>query len=351
LPVFPFNKAFGIARSVKAFLNRKRIESKKQELSQIRNELRAAKGRTERQEHKKRKKSKKQEIFRLKNELRGPGERVEDALAGQTTSQVVGEAETGALPDFVIIGAKKCGTTSLYRLLTQHPHVERAALKEPHYFLTHFDEGIEWYRRCFPPPRWKDGRRSITGEATPGYLYHPLVPERMAKVVPQAHLIALLRNPVDRAYSDYQQVARKGQEPRTFEEAVEEAMEVEKTHPLPQEDETSEYPQRASFDDALYYEYLSRGIYVDQLLPWSRFFDDEQMLVLKSEDFFERELDTLKVVLDFLGLPDWEPEAWEIRKKGKYEQKMDPVTRKRLEDYFGPHNRRLYEYLGVDFGW
>ena len=80
-------------------------------------------------------------------------------------------------------------------------------------------------------------------------------------------------------------------------------------------------------------------------------FREEQILVLKSEDFFERPKETLKVVLNFLGLPDWEPEAWEIRKKGRYERGMDPATRRRLEEYFEPHNRRLYEFLGRDLGW
>jgi len=74
------------------------------------------------------------------------------------------------------------------------------------------------------------------------------------------------------------------------------------------------------------------------------------MLVLKSEDFFERELDTLKLVLDFLDLPDWQPEVVEVRGEGHYEQEMDPATRRWLEEYFDPYNRRLYEYLGVDLG-
>ena len=78
------------------------------------------------------------------------------------------------------------------------------------------------------------------------------------------------------------------------------------------------------------------------------------MLVLKSEDFFERTLDTMQLVLDFLDLPDWEPGALEKtftdRNEGHYKE-MDPVTRQRLEEFFEPHNQRLYEYLGVDFGW
>ena len=178
---------------------------------------------------------------------------------------------------------------------------------------------------------------------------HRRAPKRMAKVIPQARLIALLRNPVDRAYSDFQQVVSKGRETRTFDEAIG----AEKLRPLDKERNTSEHEGRISLDDNS--EYLTRSIYVDQLVRWSRFFGDEQMLVLKSEDFFERPADTLKLVLDFLNLPEWEPQAREVnpdkRNKGGYEQKMNPATRRRLEEYFEPHNRRLYEYLGVDFGW
>jgi len=106
--------------------------------------------------------------------------------------------------------------------------------------------------------------------------------------------------------------------------------------------------------------YLSRGVYVDQLVRWAEHFDEEQTLVLKSEDFFGSPVDTLKVVLGFLGLPEWEPEPSEPRGKnsderkkfkGKYKREMDPETRRRLEEYFEPHNQRLYDHLGVDFGW
>ena len=148
----------------------------------------------------------------------------------------------------------------------------------------------------------------------------------MAKIVPKTQLIALLRNPIDRAYSHYQMQVKRGTEPRSFEEAIEQ--------------------QHSS--------YVSRGIYVDQLLRWFEFFGKEQMLILKSEDFFERPVETLKVVLTFLDLPDWQPEASELQQRrhsGTYSQKMDPATRRRLEAYFEPYNQRLYEYLDVDFGW
>jgi Sulfotransferase domain len=298
---------------------RKKLRSKRQELSQIVKELHVAKRGaeiSEQIEQVKRTKKKKQEIFRLRNEI--------------SAAKLGAKGELGALPDFIVIGAAKCGTTFFYHLLTKHPQVEPAAFKELQYFNLLFQEGTEWYRQCFPSPKLKNGRRTITGEGTPGYLFHPQVPERMIEVVPRARLIALLRNPVDRTYSAYHHRARNRQLPRTFEETVEAAFDA---------------PDRG---------FLSQSIYVDHLLRWSEFFPGEQMLVLKSEDFFEHPRETLKLVLDFLDLPDWGPEASELRdrvNKGGYKQRMDPAIRRRLEEFFEPHNRRLYEYLGMDFGW
>jgi hypothetical protein len=356
LPVFRFDKVLDIARGVKAFLDpeggiargaaagarrrasehKKMLKSErrtaKQELSQARKDLHTAKGKGEKDgaqrfEQMKRARKKRQELLQLKSELQAAKERgPEGVLDGSMAPRVAGESEMGALPDFVIIGPGRSGTTFLYRLLSQHPLVEPAAKKEIHFFDLLFEEGAKWYRRWFPAPRLKDGRKTITGEATPAYIFHPDVPERMAKVIPRARLIALLRNPVDKIYSAYQRQVSKGRESRTFEEVIE-----------------------ADLDDGSV-GLLLTGIYVDHLVRWSEFLSEEQLLVLKSEDLFERPRQTLKVVLEFLGLPDWEPEAWQSGKNHRYEE-MDPATRKRLEEYFEPHNRRLYDYLGVDFGW
>jgi Sulfotransferase domain len=366
-----FDKALGIARRAKAFLkrsrgdvargdaaanaerreersrNRKRarqltsehkkrlrseIRSKKRELKRIRQEgFDGVENRAARIERKRGKKTAQQEIFELERELRFAKERT------------AGEPLTGALPDFVVIGTAKGGTSYFYHLLTQHPYVEPAAAKELHFFGSHFDEGVEWYRRCFPASRWKEGRKTITGEATP-YLGNPNVPERMARVIPRARLIALLRNPVDRAYSMYHHRVRHGWETRTFEEAIE----AEEARMLEARRDESAIRDEGS-------SYLRRGVYVDQLLRWTKFFSDDQMLILKSEDFFERPQNTLRLALEFLGLPNWEFEASEVvpkkRNKGSYEDQMNPATRRRLEEYFEPHNRRLYDFLGVDFGW
>ncbi len=346
MPIFRLSKAFGVGRHAKVFFYLQGgftrgvvpdLEHQGEQAEKLRKVL------TRNKEQTRKLRQRRLEISQLKNELRAVKERAESAQSDLPAPQA-----TGALPDFVIVGAQKGGTTSLYHLLTQHPHVERAPVKEVHFFdrPERFEKGIEWYRRCFPPPRWKEGRRTITGEATPYYLFDPHAAERMAEVIPQARLIALLRNPVDRAYSHYFMQRRHGQETGSFEEAVEaEIARLADGEKEPSEHERGSGVSQGSSD------LLARGIYVDQLLRWSRFFDDEQMLVLKSEDLFERPAHTLRVVLDFLELPQWEPPAWEVRNKGDYEQKMDPEVRRWLEEYFEGHNRRLYEYLGVDFGW
>jgi hypothetical protein len=250
----------------------------------------------------------------------------------------------------LIIGAQKAGTTYLYHLLTQHPSVESATAKEVHYFDVHFGKGLDWYRSHFPRPEWRGGQKTMTGEASPYYLFHPHAARRAADAVPHARLIVLLRNPVDRAYSDYQHRYREGREPlKSFPEAIEaedHRLRGERERMLAHEDYAS--PNYRKFS------YLSRGVYVDQLKEWREYFDEDQFLVLKSEDFLGHPENTLASVHEFLGLPpreagdlDEEPEA---SHKGTY-RGLNPAMRERLETYFEPHNQRLYEFLGVDFGW
>ncbi len=98
------------------------------------------------------------------------------------------------------------------------------------------------------------------------------------------------------------------------------------------------------------YSYLSRGIYVDQLENWTRFFDRDQILVLKSEDFNDDPVATLEQIAEFIDLPKWELNEYKKYHYAHYPE-MDAAIRKRLTTYFEPHNQRLYEFLGMDLGW
>lgn len=255
------------------------------------------------------------------------------------------------MPDFIIIGAQRCGTTSLYNHLIEHPCVAPAFRKEIHFFSLHFGRGVAWYRAHFPYRlcrsyvRRPHRRPFITGEASPYYLFHPHAPERVSEVVPRVKLIVLLRNPVDRAYSHYHLVVRLGYEASSFEDALDmerERLQTEKARMIEDED-------YFSFNH-LYYSYLSRGIYVDQLKAWRSFFLEEQILVLESEDFSEQPSVVMKRVTDFLDLPMWDVTEYRKYNHARY-PKMDARTRERLIGYFKPHNQKLYSYLGVDFGW
>ena len=261
------------------------------------------------------------------------------------------------LPDFLIIGTQRGGTTSLYNYLMDRPGVGPASVKELHFFDKKFHKGLPWYRAHFPTKlqktlfQYAHNQVFVTGEASAYYLFHPHAPKRVAQTLPHVKLIALLRNPIDRAYSQYNFEVELGRETLSFEDALEreeERIAKEKEKILADE-------RYVSFDHSRF-SYLARGIYVDQLRAWLDFFPREQFLLLKSEDFYTDPAATLVQVSEFLNLPELEPYERERQyKQYNYNNtpysKMDSTTRKWLVEYFRPHNLRLYEFLGINFGW
>ena len=255
------------------------------------------------------------------------------------------------LPSFIIIGAMRCGTTSLYAYLCEHPQVLPAAKKEVRFFDRRFQRGLGWYRSRFPlltTKSWRSvrcHRPAITGEASPYYLYHPQIAGRIAATLPDVKLIVLLRNPADRAYSHYQLTVRSDREPLSFQEAIRK-----------QDQRLRRSRERANGDDPYrsrayrLYSYVDRGIYVDQLRAYDAFLAKQQMLVLKSEDLFEKTQETYDVVLRFLGLSPWKLRSIEPRHAGSYSREKPPGYDE-LREFYAPHNQRLYEYLGRDLGW
>jgi hypothetical protein len=250
------------------------------------------------------------------------------------------------LPDFIVFGAQKCGSTSVYDYVKHHPQIIPAYKKAAHYFDMNYSQGLSWYRAHFPLKSANPAQaRSLTGEASPYYIFHPLAAERAASLVPNVKLIALLRNPVNRAYSHYHHMLRTKREELTFEEALEaeESRLAGVEDQILTDDEYTLYNHRN-------YSYKARGMYADQLARWFRFFPREQFLILKSEDFFRNPAQTCSQIYQFLDLPDWDLGHYENANPGGYPP-MNPLTRQRLNEYFRPHNQRLYEMVGIDFGW
>jgi hypothetical protein len=252
-------------------------------------------------------------------------------------------------PSFIIIGTQKGGSTSLYNYLAQHPHVSPSLVKEISYFDLNFSKGDKWYRNHFPSYLHKAyikqryGREITTGEASISYLAHPDVPERVYNLLPDVKLIAILRNPIDRAYSHYQHRWRGNREARSFEEIIK----IDKER---LQHGWVNLPKDVQLGHS-FYSYLPRSLYVEQLKVWMKFFRKEQFLFLKSEDFFADTAKTVKQVINFLGLPDWELKEYPQYNAGGYKKSMADATRDELVEFFKPYNQCLYEYLERDFGW
>jgi hypothetical protein len=255
------------------------------------------------------------------------------------------------LPDFLIIGTQRGGTTSLYKYLVQHPNLSHALTKELRFFDLNYHRGMSWYRSRFPSRRHREtvrrrrGVELMVGEASPDYMFDPHAPARVARDLPEAKLIVLLRDPVDRAYSHYWHQFKRRHESLSFPEAV--AAEPQRL--AGELERTLADPSYVSFERH-HHSYLARGIYVDQLAAWMELIPRNRFLIERSEDFFQDPPAVFDRVLEFLNLPEHrltEYETFNAFSSGE----MDPELRARLVEYFRPHNRRLYEFLDRDFGW
>ena len=255
-------------------------------------------------------------------------------------------------PDFYIIGFAKCGTTSLFEYLISHPNIHPPKGKEIDFFDRLYSRGINWYKVGFPFTIQKFiekvffRKKFLTGEATPRYIEHPHAINRIKQTTPNAKFIILLRNPIDRAFSQHHMNVKNDYEINNFNDAL------------------KEEPRRISnriekmTNDITYYSwnydlyaYLEHGLYVDKIKRWMEVFPKEQFLIIQSEEFLRNTSKTYNDVLEFLGLPNWEPKEFVLYKKRPYKEKISSNLRNELVNYFKPHNQRLYDFLGKSFDW
>ncbi|MFQ5493117.1 MAG: sulfotransferase domain-containing protein [Candidatus Dojkabacteria bacterium] len=240
------------------------------------------------------------------------------------------------LPDFLIIGTQKGGTTRFYRYLIENPMILPAADKEIRFF--HRDEiykkGLLHYRKHFPLfferylPRLKYGNPILIGEATPSYIFKPKVPERVHKVMPHLKLIAMLRDPVKRAYSQFQMASRL------------------------------EFDKSDNFETAVrndkYNHYLARGRYAQQLERWFKFYPKESFLILQSEKVFADEQGALDRIYNFLGVKNFHQKFNDKKFPpaiSKGYEKMSAKFEAKLRKQFKAENEKLYDLIGERYDW
>jgi hypothetical protein len=281
--------------------------------------------------------------------------------AGRATVEAYGMATARwrALPDFLLIGAKRSGSTSLYRYLGEHPQVAplfpsarrlplmREDQKGVHYFDHPTDaHSLRWYRAHFQTgaARARRGRR-VTGEASPYYLFHPLAAPRAAATVPGARILVLLREPVARTYSHWSEQHRNGVEPLDFEAALD----AEASRTAGEEARLAADAHAVSFAHE-HQSYVAQSEYADALERWVARFSRECILVLRSEDLYVTPQAAFDRVTDFLGIDRHrlrDARVWNAAPR----EPLTPATQTRLEAHFTPFRGRLASLVGPEITW
>ena len=240
-------------------------------------------------------------------------------------------------PDFIVIGIAKGGTTSLYDYLNDHPLIEMPKTKEIHFFDENYDIGLKKYLKNFPI-RNEQGF-PLSGDATPRYMVRPFVAKRVFANFPDAKLIVLLRNPVDRAFSHYKEHIFPKQK-ITFEEAL-----------------SKEFACLSQGRNDVDLILLQRGFYAEHLKQWLKFFPKEQFLILISEDFFKKPQEAMDKIYAFLDLPPHKHESFPVSNRGRnHDIALKPETRQMLKEFYQSHNeelQRLFDELelGITLKW
>ena len=260
-----------------------------------------------------------------------------------------------SLPDFIIIGVGRAGTTALYSYLIQHPSIVVAStdnnesVADLHFFEYMISNNIQWYRSHFPIlfSKSKNQKNSfITGEYTSTYIYHPDVPKRIFNLLPKIKLIVILRNPIDKAYSTYQQQFRFGEYTTSFEDTI--------NAEFRRIDLNKDFPELNSnnydFENFVAQNIIRHGIYADYLETWLKIFDRKQILILNSDDLKNSTKETLHRVFHFLNVSNYDIANTSQVNVGKYPP-INKITRKKLIEFFKPHNQRLNRLLDTEFDW
>lgn len=243
-----------------------------------------------------------------------------------------------ALPKFIIVGSVRSGTTSLYYNICEHPEIAPAAYDEIGFFDVNFNLGLNWYRSMFP----LKSDKNITGEDTPFYFWREDAAKRIKKILPNIKLIMILRNPIDRAYSNYHLGVRGGTEKLSFEEAIQieietlEKIDINKNNLV----ELCSKPRS----------YVIKSMYYEQMKIWIENFSMENLFILSTENMSKNPNEELKKIFEFLNVSPFKITNPQNRKSAQYDIMKDS-TREKLLEFFRPHNKKLFELIEQDFKW
>ncbi len=245
---------------------------------------------------------------------------------------------TSKKPNFIIIGFMKCGTTSLYHYLVQHPQVLPASQKEIMFFSNDklFRLGVDWYKSNFPPI--PDDSGYITGEASTLYVMSELYAKRVWESIPDTKLIVLLRNPVARSVSHYYFNQKTLGRNKSLEQIV--------------NAEIKDINQQQNIGDWIDGKQglVFTGLYFYFLEKWLGIFPKQQFLILTMEGLVQTPQSVMDRVFDFLGLPEYQIPDFPQKNSTDYPGVRDEI-RTSLSSFYKSHNHKLEELLNANFDW
>ena len=284
-------------------------------------------------------------IRRLPNRYRVAGAQVIAAARRQLVSARM-------LPSFLIVGAQKAGTSSMFQYLNQHPNVLRSIRKDVFYFDENSEKDLKWYSSFFPTleeqKRREDrvGSAVMTFEGATYYMFHPLAAQRVKALFPQMKIIMLLRDPVKRAVSHYGHNVHGGFERLAMKDAFEKEAERLKG-------EAERIVRQTGYRsyNHNHFSYLARGRYAEQIENWRSYFPSEQMLVLVGDDFFRDPDQGFRTVCRFVGLPELSLADYPKVGSGKEQTSDSAAALSFASAYFAEPNEALFKLLGKRYAW
>ena len=248
------------------------------------------------------------------------------------------------LPDFLVIGGKRCGTTTLFEFLRQHQMIAEPVIDHMGFFDDNYSIGINYYKSFFPI-KTEETAKKLDYDVTTSYLTSPFVAERVAKEIPNVKIIVLLRNPTSRAWSDYNASQKKDASEEEFQTYIYDYL---------QELEASDFEEKVSKNDYNMSEpfsnFIKKGLYAVYLKKWLKLFPRKNFLFISTESFSKDENKVFKQIFDFLGLSNFEIHKLQRMSKGNYE-KLNPKIKNKLDLFFASHNDELFKLINEKYDW